>query len=175
MIWLFTSDTFRGREPGADGHKQLLMPPALLQDTLRWVCVWTAESGVGCYCWFTRVMAWITPLHNTCSDEHAMSEVLHKGYTLLKDHRLANLVTAEHRSLLDILDRIRLARATLEKSPWTPFGLRSMLLQSIMDSTVTSTLRALKLFFPYSALLEKENSPSKCWSFLACSSNCHWQ
>lgn len=54
-------------------QQQLPMPPALLQDLLRWIRAWTAETGANCYCWFTWVMAWIIPLHNTYSDEHVMS------------------------------------------------------------------------------------------------------
>lgn len=68
-------------------------------------------------------MAWITPLHNTCYDEHAMSEVLHEGYTLFKDHRLANLVTAEHRSLLDVHTQDQTGKSNSRKKPlnslWT--------------------------------------------------------
>lgn len=144
MVWSGkeASDTFRGREPEADGNKHLPVPPALLQDLLVWIYAGTTETGPNFYCWFS----WVTPLHNTSSDEHAMSQVLHEGYTLLKNNTLANLVTAEHGSVWDISTQDQAGKSSSRKSPWNPFGLWSMLLHSIMDSTVTYVLQRVRAF-----------------------------
>lgn len=74
----------------------------LLQEQLVWICVWTAETQLSHYWRVTRVMAWVTPFHSTCSGRYVKSQGLHEGYTLYRYHILPNLGTTERRSLVGI-------------------------------------------------------------------------
>lgn len=139
MVWSGkeASDTFRGREPEADGNKHLPVPPALLQDLLVWIYAGTTETGPNFYCWLhpsTTQVLMNMPCLRSCTK------------ATLKNNTLANLVTAEHGSVWDISTQDQAVKSSSRKSPWNPFGLWSMLLHSIMDSTVTYVLQRVRAF-----------------------------
>lgn len=98
-----------------------------------------------------------------------MSQVLSEGYSLFKNHTLANLVPAEHGSLLDISTPDQTGKSSSGKKPLK--SLWTMLYVAPQYHGLNCHIHAPeKPFFLYSSVLQKEKS----WRFLACSNN-QWE